>query len=172
MTDIITTSGLVATVPRHVTTAEGLPITSFRLAAGQRKFNRTTKAWEYGDTNWYTVTAFRQLAINLVGSVAKGDRVVVTGRLRIREWENEERSGTVIEIDADAVGHDLNWGTSSYARSVKSSAAGSEAEHSEADHDDGPTDENTAFDPDEASGASGADKGGWATTEEDSLVVA
>ncbi len=123
MNDSLSTRGLVATVPNHIVTSEGLPITSFRLAAAQRKFNRSTQSWETSDTNWYTVTAFRQLAINIAACVAKGDRIVVAGRLSIRDWESGERSGTVVEIDADAVGHDLTWGTSTYSRTVKRSEA-------------------------------------------------
>lgn len=119
MNDSLSTRGLVATVPNHIVTGEGLPITSFRLAASQRKFNRSTQSWENGETNWYTVTAFRQLAINLAACVTKGDRVVVSGRLAIRDWQNGERSGTVVEIDADGVGHDLTWGTASFSRTLK-----------------------------------------------------
>ena len=119
MNDSLSTRGFVATVPNHIVTAEGLPITTFRLAATRRKFNRTTKSWENGETNWFTVTAFRQLAMNIAASIDKGDPVLVSGRLTVREWENEARSGTVAEIDADAVGHDLCWGSSEFSRTIK-----------------------------------------------------
>jgi single-strand DNA-binding protein len=118
MTDTITITGLVATVPRHLVTTEGLSITSFRLASTQRRFDRSNERWVDGDTNWYTITTFRQLAINAAGSVSKGDRVVATGRLRIRDWENGERAGTNVDIEADALGHDLSWGTSSFSRTI------------------------------------------------------
>ena len=120
MTDTITLIGLVATTPRHLITSEGLPITSFRLASNQRRFDRPSNTWVDAGTNWYTITAFRQLAINVVGSIQKGDRVVVAGRLRIRDWENGEKKGTNIELDADAIGHDLSWGTASFTRSIQS----------------------------------------------------
>lgn len=118
MPDAITLTGLVATLPRHLVTSEGLPITSFRLASTQRRFDRGTQKWIDGETNWYTVTAFRQLALNSNASVEKGQRVIVTGRLKIRDWENGERTGTTIEIEADAIGHDLSWGTAAFTRSV------------------------------------------------------
>jgi single-strand DNA-binding protein len=118
MTDSITVSGLVATAPRHLVTGEGLPITSFRLASTQRRFDRSNQRWIDGETNWYTITAFRQLAINSATSVGKGDRVVLSGRLRIREWENADRSGTNIEIEADSLGHDLMWGTAQFSRTI------------------------------------------------------
>jgi single-strand DNA-binding protein len=122
MTDTLTLIGLVATIPRHLVTSEGLAITSFRLASTQRRFDRTKNQWVDGETNWYTVTTFRQLAINAAASVNKGDRVVVAGRLRIREWQAGDKSGTNIEVDADAVGHDLSWGSTVFSRSVSSTA--------------------------------------------------
>ena len=118
MPDAITLTGLVATTPRHLVTSEGLPITSFRLASTQRRFDRPQQKWIDGETNWYTVTAFRQLALNSNASVEKGQRVLVTGRLKIRDWENGERTGTTVEIEAEAIGHDLAWGTAAFTRSV------------------------------------------------------
>jgi len=124
MTDSITVSGLVATAPRHIVTSEGLPITSFRLASTQRRFDRSNQRWIDGETNWYTITSFRQLAINSASSLGKGDRVVLSGRLKIREWENADRSGINIEIEADALGHDLMWGTAQFSRTIATSAGG------------------------------------------------
>lgn len=123
MTDLITLTGLVATAPRHLVTSEGLPITSFRLASTQRRFDRSQEKWIDGETNWYTITAFRQLALNANASVTKGQRVLVSGRLKIRDWENGERTGTTVEIEADSLGHDLVWGTAAFTRSIATTAA-------------------------------------------------
>ena len=116
MSDTITLTGIVATVPKHLVTTSGLAITSFRLASGQRRYDRAKGAWVDADTNWYTVSTFRQLAYNVTLSVRKGEHVLVTGRLRIRNWENPERKGTSIEVEADSVGHDLLWCTTNYAK--------------------------------------------------------
>ncbi|WP_104166611.1 single-stranded DNA-binding protein [Cryobacterium sp. N22] len=123
MTDTIALTGIVATTPRHLVTSSGLAITSFRLACRQRRFDRVKNAWVDADTNWYTVSTFRQLAHNVERSVHKGEPVLVTGRLRIRDWENEDRAGTSVEVEADAVGHDLTWGTTALARSIAPAAA-------------------------------------------------
>lgn len=128
MSDQITLTGIVATPPKHIVTGEGLPITSFRLASTQRRFDRTEQKWVDADTNWYTVTAFRALATNAIGSILKGQRVLVTGRLRIRDWESGEKSGTTIEVDADALGHDLVFGTSSFTRTPAAPVAADTAE--------------------------------------------
>jgi single-strand DNA-binding protein len=118
MSDTITITGLIATTPRHVVTSEGLPITSFRLASSQRRFDKASSTWVDASTNWYTVTAFRQLAINAVPSLSKGDRIVVTGRLRVRDWQTDDRTGTNVEIEAETLGHDLFWGTAVFTRLV------------------------------------------------------
>lgn len=115
---LLTVAGLVATTPRHIVTQDGLPITSFRLAASTRRFDRAQNKWIDGETNWYTITAFKQLAINIAGSVNKGDRILVTGVVKVRDWDNGERAGTSVEIEATSVGHDLSWGSSVFTRTI------------------------------------------------------
>ena len=111
-------TGLVATTPRHLVTQDGLPITSFRLASSQRRFDRSQNKWIDGETNWYTITSFRTLAVNVSQSISKGDRIAVFGKLRVRDWDNGERAGTSVEIEAETVGHDLAWGNSNFTRTV------------------------------------------------------
>jgi single-strand DNA-binding protein len=111
-------TGLVATTARHLVTQDGLPITSFRLASSQRRFDRSQNKWVDGETNWYTITSFRTLAVNVSQSISKGDRIAVFGKLRVRDWDNGERAGTSVEIEAETVGHDLAWGNSSFTRTV------------------------------------------------------
>jgi single-strand DNA-binding protein len=118
MSELLSVTGLVATTPRHLVTQDGLPITSFRLASSQRRFDRNQNKWIDGETNWYTITSFRQLAVNTSMSVSKGDRIAVAGKLRVRDWDNGERAGTSVEIEADSIGHDLAWGNSAFTRTV------------------------------------------------------
>jgi single-strand DNA-binding protein len=133
MTDHITLTGLVATEPKHILTSEGLAITNFRLASTQRKFDKANGKWVDGETNWYTITAFRQLALNVSASVKRGERVIVSGRLKVRSWDNGERSGMNVDVEVDAVGHDLSWGTSAYSRNMSASSADSTPDPAAAD---------------------------------------
>jgi single-strand DNA-binding protein len=60
---------------------------------------------------------WRGQAENLAESLTKGDRVMVTGRLRQRSWETpqgEKRS--VTELEADEVGASLKWATAKVER--------------------------------------------------------
>ena len=139
-----------------------MPITSFRLASTQRRYDRGAQKWIDGETNWYTVTAFRQLAVNVVGSVNKGQRVVVNGKLRVRDWESGDRAGTTVEIDADALGHDLAWGTSVFTRSVASTVANDADLPSDraAVLEGGDDSAATTDEPGEPSGEAGGESGG------------
>ena len=133
MSDTLTLIGLVATQPNHLVTGDGLSITTFRLASNQRRYDRAQQKWVDGTTNWYTVATFRQLATNVVASIHKGQRVVVTGRLKVRDWSTDEKKGTSIELDAEAVGHDLSWGTATFTRSAAAAVAEDEAAEAESE---------------------------------------
>ncbi|WP_298227523.1 single-stranded DNA-binding protein [Gryllotalpicola sp.] len=119
MSTSITVSGIVVTEPKYFTTSSGVAITSFRLASSERRFDRQASSWKYTPSSFYTVSTYRYLADNAKASLAKGDHVVVAGRIRVREWETGEKSGTDVEIEAESLGHDLNWGTSAYTRRAK-----------------------------------------------------
>lgn len=138
MPDTFSLGGVVGSEPRHTVTPDGLAVTSFRLASDQRRFNKRIQAWETYATNWYTISAFRTLAINAAASITKGDRIVVSGRLRIRSWESGTKSGVSVEIDADALGHDLAWGTSSFTKSIASAALAASAATTESVPDQDP----------------------------------
>ena len=136
MSDQYTVTGLVATTPRHLVTQDGLPITSFRLAASLRKYDKQLNRWVDAETNWFTITSFRQLAVNSAVSISKGDRVLVTGRLRVRDWDNGERAGTSVELEAESVGHDLMWGSSTFTRTVNIRESDQDSAPAPDEHDD------------------------------------
>lgn len=119
MSDTITITGNVGTHPESKRTAAGVSITTFRVASGQRRYDRSAGAWVDAGTNWYSVSAFRGLADHAFQSLTKGDRVILTGRLRVRSWDNGTKQGTDIEIDAEAIGHDLRWGTTRFAKATR-----------------------------------------------------
>lgn len=115
----LTVCGNVATTPRNVQTDDGLSITSFRIASTARKFDRGSQRWIDGETTFLTVTCFRGLADNVAVSVDKGQRVIVNGKLRVKPWARDGKSGTNVEIDAWSIGHDLSFGTSTFNRIVR-----------------------------------------------------
>lgn len=118
MSEHITVRGFVATDPTTRTTPAGLAVGNFRLASTDRRFDREQQTWVDGATNWFTVNMFRQLSTNVGASLSTGQPVIVTGRLKVRQWQNEERSGTSVEIEAETIGHDLALGTAFFNRAV------------------------------------------------------
>lgn len=69
------------------------------------------------EVSFFDVTCWRDLADNVAESVDKGDRVIVTGRLEQRRWENSEgENRSKVEIVADEVGPSLRWATASPTR--------------------------------------------------------
>ncbi|MEV4557477.1 single-stranded DNA-binding protein [Kitasatospora sp. NPDC049285] len=116
---LVTMVGNAASNVTYRETPAGVPVANFRLAATERRFDKERGDWADGETTWVTVVAWRWLAVNLVSSVSKGDPLVVSGRLRVREWGEEGSRRTEVEIDARSVGHDLARGTSMFRRAVE-----------------------------------------------------
>jgi single-strand DNA-binding protein len=100
--------------------ANGVPVAKFRVATTPRRYNRRTDQWTNGDTQWYSVTAWRQLADNCAESLRRGDPVVIHGRLSAETWTNKAGiEVTSMEIEASFVGHDLGRGVSSFTRNPR-----------------------------------------------------
>jgi single-strand DNA-binding protein len=116
MSDTITITGNLAAEPQQRLIGNGVTVTNFRVGSNQRHQDRSSGEWVEDDPNWYQVAAFRRLGEHVFASLRKGDPVIVTGRLKIRHWENEKGKGVSVEIVADAVGHDLKWGTTAYTK--------------------------------------------------------
>ncbi|MBC7277786.1 single-stranded DNA-binding protein [Nocardioides sp.] len=99
-------------------------VANFRMACTPRKLNRATGEWSDGVTQWFSVSAWRQLGENVGRSLRKGDAVVVHGRLTARSYVNKDGlEVNTFEVEANVVGHDLNRGLSSLSRNPRSLAA-------------------------------------------------
>ena len=117
MNDIITTviGNAVTDVSLRVTST-GTSVASFRIASNSRRFDKSTSSWIDQEPSYLSITAWSQLAENVALSVHKGQALVVTGKLKVRQWQDADKSGTNVEIDAIAIGHDLNRGTSEFTK--------------------------------------------------------
>lgn len=113
----VTVVGWAATTPREIT-GDGVPYTSFRVATTPRWFDSRAGAWTDGRTEWITVKAFRDVALNVGSSIRKGDPVLATGRLRTEEWQGESGPRTSLVLDVTALGHDLTRGRAAFTRTV------------------------------------------------------
>ncbi|MEV5144108.1 single-stranded DNA-binding protein [Streptomyces sp. NPDC052727] len=113
--------GNVATRPAYRELATG-PSARFRLAVTSRYWDREKSAWTDGHTNFFTVWANRQLAVNVAACVEVGQPVVVQGRLKVRTEVQGQQQWASADIDAVAIGHDLSRGMAFFQRAVKPEA--------------------------------------------------
>lgn len=115
---LVTLVGNAATRVEYRETATG-GVARFRLAVTPRRFDRQKDAWVDGHSSFYTVWAWRTLGLNLASSVAVGEPLVVHGRLRVRDEDQDGQRRFSVDVEAVAVGHDLTRGTSAFRRVVK-----------------------------------------------------
>ena len=91
-------------------TPNGAAVANFRLAVTPRL--RDGDGWKDGETSFFRVNAWRDLAEHVAESLSKGDRAVVVGRLKTRSWETPEgEKRSVTEVEADEVGPSLKFAT-------------------------------------------------------------
>jgi single-strand DNA-binding protein len=96
----------------------GTAVTNFGLAVNRRKFNQQTQ--EFDDAvSFFDITCWNSLAENVAESLAKGDRVVVFGRLEQQTWEDDEGNNkSKVVLIADEVGPSLRWSTAELTKNA------------------------------------------------------
>jgi single-strand DNA-binding protein len=105
---LVTVVGNLVAEPRFTITKDGHAVSSFRVAATSRRFDRSTAEWRDGDTLFANVTCWRGLAENVMASLKKGSSVIVYGRLSVRPYETKDGDKRQsVDIDAMAIGPEL-----------------------------------------------------------------
>jgi single-strand DNA-binding protein len=116
MSNGTTITGNLTREPEIRYTKEGQANTLLGVAVNRRWQDRETREWSES-TSFFDVVCWRELAENVALSLAKGMRVVVTGRLEQRSWETEEgERRSKVEIVADEVGPSLRFATADVQR--------------------------------------------------------
>jgi single-strand DNA-binding protein len=122
-------TGFVVSAPYFRHTAKGNPATTLRVAYTPRHVDRDTGEWADGETSFVNVLCYRTLASNVAMCLRKGEPVLVRGRLRVRPYQDKEGAPRIaVEVDAQAVGHDLTRGVAHFSRTQR--AAGETAAES------------------------------------------
>jgi single-strand DNA-binding protein len=104
-------------------TPSGQGIASFGIAANRRWQNRQTQEWEE-KTSFFDVTCWGDLAEHVAESISKGTRVLVTGRLEQRSWDDKDTGDkrSKIEIVADDVTPSLIYATAEVTKTERKGA--------------------------------------------------
>ena len=98
----------------------GTAVANFSIVNKPRVFNRAKGEWTDGDPLYMKCTAWDKTAEHITDSLKRGDRVIVTGRLRQRSFDTTDGDKrTVIELEVEEIGPTLRWTTVTVNRSSK-----------------------------------------------------
>lgn len=112
----VTICGNLASRVTHTTVGTGQSKAKFRLFTAERRWDRETDTWIDGDTMFLSVVCWRKLADNVHASLNKGDPVVVTGRVTLKDLEDNGFAHQHVEVEATAVGPNLALCTATATR--------------------------------------------------------
>ena len=122
---VITVIGNLTDDPELKFTPSGAAVANFTVASTPRTFDRQTNEWKDGDALFIRCAAWRQLAENCAESLQKGQRVIVTGALKIRNYERQDGSkGTSVEINVDEIGPSLRYATAKVTKAGRGGGGG------------------------------------------------
>ena len=122
---VVTILGNLTSDP-EVRQAGGVSVASFTIASTPRQFDKAANEHIDGPTLFMNCSVWRDMADNVGASLAKGTRVVATGRIRQRSYDTKPTDGsapvtrTVIELEVDEIGPSLRYARASLQRSQSS----------------------------------------------------
>jgi single-strand DNA-binding protein len=152
-------AGFVAGEPSYARVGKSkVPKLTLRVSWTPRRRDSATGEWIDGNRSFINVICWRQLAENGYTCVRRGDAVVVKGRLDVRTYTGRDgQRRTAVDVEASALGPDLNRGVATFRRvwptsgktaeELASEAAGHSMQRSEIQPDEMQPDE---MQPDEA----------------------
>ena len=124
----ITVIGNLTSDPELRFTPSGSAVANFTIASTPRTFDRQSNEWKDGETLFLRASVWREAAENVAESLAKGMRVIVTGRLKSRSYETKEgEKRTVIELEVDEIGPSLRSANAKVNRTQRGSGQGGQA---------------------------------------------
>ncbi|MGP3533602.1 single-stranded DNA-binding protein [Microbacterium sp. RD1] len=153
---VITVVGNLTADPELRYTQNGLPVANFTIASTPRTFDRQANEWKDGEALFLRASVWREFAEHVAGSLTKGARVIATGRLKQRSYQDREgQNRTSIELEVDEIGPSLRYATAQVTRAASSGGGGGQ----------GRPQQQVSEEPWSTPGSSTASSGGdaWAT---------
>lgn len=112
----ITVTGNLTSDPELRYTPSGAPVASFSVAVNER-YRDQSGEWKDGNTSFFRANCWRDLAEHVAESLSKGDRVIVHGVMKQRQYEAKDGTKRdAWEIQADSIGPDLRYATAKVSR--------------------------------------------------------
>lgn len=122
----ITVIGNLTNDPELRFTPSGSAVANFSIASTPRTFDKNSNEWVDGETLFLRASIWREAAENVAESLTKGMRVIVTGRLKSRSYEDKktQEKRTVIELEVDEIGPSLRYANAKVNRTQRSGNGG------------------------------------------------
>ena len=118
-----TITGNLTKDPELRFTPTGQKVAAFTIANTPRFPDRATGEWQDGETWFVRCSAWGDTAENIAASLARGNAVVATGRLRCRTWETPEGEKRVtVEMTVDDIGPSLRRAVAKVTKATREHA--------------------------------------------------
>jgi single-strand DNA-binding protein len=118
---VITLIGNLTSDPELRFTPSGSAVANFTIASTPRTFDRQSNEWKDGETLFLRASVWREAAENVAESLAKGMRVIASGVLKQRSYEDKktQEKRTVIEFEIDEIGPSLKYANAKVNRTQR-----------------------------------------------------
>lgn len=143
----VTVVGNLAADPEIRFTPQGKAVVDFSIADTPRRLDPSSNQWVDGETNWWRVTAWDNLAKNVAASLKKGDQVVVIGSQATSRYKdsntNEDRTSS--KITADVVAPSLRFAQATVTRNQGGNGGGNASQATARPSQPAPSDDDIPF---------------------------
>ncbi len=128
----VTMVGTLVADPEIRYTNNAIAVANATVACNSRRRNTDTGAWEDGETTFLRCSIWRELGEHAAESLSKGTRVIVTGRMRQKEFDTTDDAGNTtrrrtFEVDVTEIGPSLRWATATVAKAHRNDTASGDA---------------------------------------------
>jgi single-strand DNA-binding protein len=118
MATTITVIGNLVKDPEKKDLGSGKVLAKLRVASTER-FQDSDGTWKDGDTAFYDVVCWRTLAENVSSNLSKGNKVIIHGKLKYREFDRKDGTkGNAFEIDATEIGQSLSIKSGTFNKTI------------------------------------------------------
>lgn len=115
----ITVIGNLTANPELRFTPTGAAVANFTIASTPRYFDRITNTWKDAEAMFLRCAIWRDAAENASESLIRGARVIVSGRLKQRNWQTPDGDKrSTLELEVDEIGPSLRYATAQVHRTT------------------------------------------------------
>lgn len=108
----------------------GSAVVNFTVAHTPRIYNKATNEWTDGEALFMRCSLWRDAAENVAESLRKGNRVIVTGKVKQRSYEKDGEKRTTVELEVEEIGASLKYATAILAKANRGPGAKPQAAQS------------------------------------------